>query len=409
MSLIYSTFIHLYVLSIRIAALFNSKARTWIDGRKDIFRKIEAGLRKEGKNKKIAWFHCASLGEFEQGRPVLEAFRKKYPEFRIFLTFFSPSGYEVRHRYDQAEWVFYLPSDTKVNAKKFLNLVKPEVVFFIKYEYWFNFLDEIAVRKIPVYIVSAIFRKGQHFFTWYGGWFRKRLKKINWFFLQDDESKNLLQSIGIERCSVSGDTRFDRVFSIANQKREFEVLRKFCGDSKVFLSGSTWPEDERILLSLINKTEKIKFILAPHEVDSSRINELVAKIDGKVIKLSEAGTQDVSAYNVLVIDSIGILAYLYKYATISYIGGGFGSGIHNILEAAAFGVPVIFGPDYKKFREARDLISLGGAVSIHDYQGFESAFQKLMNDPGFQEASGKICSEYVADKKGATEKILEKI
>ncbi len=410
MSLVYSIFIQLYILSIRIATLFNPKARKWIAGRTNIFRQIEEAVKKDGKKKKIAWFHCASLGEFEQGRPVLEAFREKYPDHKIFLTFFSPSGYEIRHKYEQADWVFYLPSDTKANARKFLDLVDPDLVFFIKYEYWFNYLDELTSRNIPVYIVSAIFRKGQQFFGWYGGWFRKRLRKITWFFLQDEESETLLRSIGIERESISGDTRFDRVFAIASQDGEFPLIQQFCKDSKVILAGSTWPEDESILLPLCKEEgEKIKFIIAPHEVDSERITALVSAIGGNILRYSEAAGKDGSSYDILVIDSIGILAYLYKYATVAYIGGGFGSGIHNILEAAAFGVPVIFGPKFSKFREARDLVNLGGAISISTRNEYEAAFHRFFGDPGYCQQCAGICMNYVAEKKGATKRILQRL
>ena len=410
MSLIYSIFIHLYTLSARIAAWFNPKAKMWVDGRKDLFLGLEDALKKDKNERKIAWFHCASLGEFEQGRPVLEAFHKKYPGHRILLTFFSPSGYEIRYKYDQADWVFYLPADTKTNARKFLDLVQPDLVFFIKYEYWFHYLEELSGRNIPVYIVSAIFRPKQHFFRWYGGWFRKQLKKITWFFLQDEESENLLRSIGIEQGSVSGDTRFDRVFAIAGQAQEFPVIRQFSQDSKVILAGSTWPEDENILLPLQQEAgKKPRLIIAPHEVDRSRIDKLISTLSGNVIRYSEIDGKDISGCDILVIDSIGILAHLYQYATVAYIGGGFGSGIHNILEAAAFGVPVIFGPEYSKFREARELIGLGGAVSISNRLEFEVALHRFLSDPEYCKECSQICKNYINTKKGATQRILERL
>jgi len=322
MQLIYSIFIHLYNFSIRIASIFDPKAKKWISGRKNIFEKIEEAIRKEGKPARIAWFHCASLGEFEQGRPVLEAFRSKYPEWRIFLTLFSPSGYEVlKKKFDKADWIFYLPSDTKKNVRRFLDLVKPEKAFFIKYEYWFNYLAELRVRNIPVYLVSAIFRRDHYFFKGYGRWARKRLKQITWFFVQDEESGKLLKSAGIERWSVSGDTRFDRVFAIASQQKDFPVINMFCGDSKILVAGSTWPDDENILLPVIQSAEKIKLIIAPHEVNPSRINDLVSRIGNKALKYSEAEGKKVSEYDVLVIDTIGILAFVYRYGNAAYIGG----------------------------------------------------------------------------------------
>jgi 3-deoxy-D-manno-octulosonic-acid transferase len=409
MSLIYSFFIRIYVLSIRIAGLFNDKARKWTEGRSGLFSRLESALNRNENTGKIAWFHCASLGEFEQGRPVLEAFRLKYPDHRILLTFFSPSGYEIRKNYENADWVFYLPADTKANARRFLDLVNPDKVFFIKYEYWFNFLDVLSDRRIPVYVVSAIFRKGQHFFRWYGEWFRVRLQKITWFFLQDEESLMLLRSIGVGKGSVSGDTRFDRVYTIAGQSKEFEILMDFCGDSPVLLAGSTWPEDEKILLQLINKESGFRFIIAPHETSIERINSLVSGIQRKVLKYSEAAGKTASTFDVLVIDTIGILAYLYRYATVAYIGGGFGAGIHNILEAAAAGVPVIFGPEYGKFREARDLLSLGGAVSIGNAQEFESAFLEMLKNPEVCHKRATICRNYVTGQKGATARILERL
>lgn len=410
MSLIYSIFIHLYTLTIRIAALFNTKARKWIAGRVNIFRRMEEDLKPGEKNRKTAWFHCASLGEFEQGRPVIEAFRKKHPEYRIFLTFFSPSGYEIRCNYEQADRVFYLPADTKQNAVKFLDILKPDLVFFVKYEYWFNYLDELKERNVPVYIISAIFRPGQYFFKWYGSWFRKHLKNITWFFVQDDESEMLLHSIGIENKSVSGDTRFDRVIEIASHAGEFPVIQEFCRDSTIVVAGSTWPEDERILFPFPrNEKKKTKIIVAPHEVDKARIAKLISENEGKSARYSMAAKEDLSGVEILVIDSIGILAHVYQYATFAYIGGGFGSGIHNILEAAAFGVPVIFGPEFSKFREARDLTGLGGAFSIRTRKEFETVCNRFLSDPEYCRQSALICKNYVTEKKGATGRILQNL
>lgn len=408
-SLLYSGFIFLYVFFIRIASLFNQKAEKWIRGRKDLFMLMKAAMKKEGKKKPTAWFHCASLGEFEQGRPVIEAFRKKFPEYRILVTFFSPSGYDVRYKYDQADWVFYLPADTKKNAREFIDLFSPDKVFFIKYEYWFNFLDELFARRIPVYMISSSFRKSHYFFSWYGYWFRKRLKKISWFFLQDEESFRLLKSIGMERCSVSGDTRFDRVTAVAAQKKEFPLVQKFCNQSLVLVAGSTWEEDEQVLLPFMNNDHKVKVIIAPHEVGSARITSLVSKIRRPVVKYSEAQDKDPAGYDVLVIDTIGILATLYKYATVSYVGGAFGRGLHNILEPAAFGIPVFFGSEFSKFREAQELIDLGGAVTVSGSSDFEKKCREVLHDPGSLQLKSKICSDFVARRQGATLRILEKL
>jgi 3-deoxy-D-manno-octulosonic-acid transferase len=412
MSHLYNISIYLYSFFIQIASVFNSKARLWVDGRKDIFQRIRAALEDEpsGEERKIAWFHCASLGEFEQGRPVIEEFRSRFPAYKIFLTFFSPSGYEVRKNYRGADYIFYLPADTMHNAQRFISLVNPQIAFFIKYEYWYNYFRNLYQKQIPFYIISAIFRPGQHFFQWYGSWFRDQIKQVNWFFLQDNESAKLLLKTGINKFSVTGDTRFDRVCAIARQVRSYPLVEKFCGESQVILSGSSWAEDEEILFPMMNKSgSSLKFIIAPHETHPARISSLLSRLKIPALKYSEANSVNIYDFRVLIIDSIGILAHLYQYAFIAYIGGGFGAGIHNILEAAAFGVPVVFGPNYKKFREAKDLISSGGAYTISDANEFIQITNRLMTQPEEYSASAEICYQYVRDHKGATEKIMEKI
>jgi 3-deoxy-D-manno-octulosonic-acid transferase len=412
MSHLYNISIYLYSFFIQIASVFNSKARLWVDGRKDIFQRIRAALEDEpsGEERKIAWFHCASLGEFEQGRPVIEEFRSRFPAYKIFLTFFSPSGYEVRKNYRGADYIFYLPADTMHNAQRFISLVNPQIAFFIKYEYWYNYFRNLYQKQIPFYIISAIFRPGQHFFQWYGSWFRDQIKQVNWFFLQDNESAKLLLKTGINKFSVTGDTRFDRVCAIARQVRSYPLVEKFCGESQVILSGSSWAEDEEILFPMMNKSgSSLKFIIAPHETHPARISSLLSRLKIPALKYSEANSVNIHDFRVLIIDSIGILAHLYQYAFIAYIGGGFGAGIHNILEAAAFGVPVVFGPNYKKFREAKDLISSGGAYTISDANEFIQITNRLMTQPEEYSASAEICYQYVRDHKGATEKIMEKI
>jgi 3-deoxy-D-manno-octulosonic-acid transferase len=408
----YNISIYFYVFLIHISALFNEKARKWIEGRKNIIERIREDLNKEtGKpGQKFIWFHCASLGEFEQGRPIIESIKKKLPDHKIFLTFFSPSGFEIRKNYEGADYIYYLPIDTRSNAAKFIGLVQPRMVIFIKYEYWYNYLEELTTRKIPVYIASAIFRPGQHFFQCYGGWFREQLKKITGFFVQDTESEVLLHSIGITSVSVTGDTRFDRVYDIARQDRPFPVISSFCRDAKVIVAGSTWEEDEELLFPLINTNYKgLKFILAPHETHAARIDSLVRRLNKPCIKYSEATDDTVLNAKILLIDSIGILAYLYKFATLAYVGGGFGAGIHNILEAAAFGIPVVFGPRYAKFREAGDLIRSEGAFSVKDEQTFLSTVNKLIEDQGLLERSGQACRQYVRMNEGATDKIIRQI
>jgi 3-deoxy-D-manno-octulosonic-acid transferase len=408
--ILYNISVILYASAIRLAARFNPKARQWVKGRKNLFEEIGSAVASDPERKKVAWFHCASLGEFEQGRPVLEAFRSARPEYRIVLTFFSPSGYEVRKNYPGADHVFYLPADTAGNARKFIRLLSPDIVFFIKYEYWYNFLAQLKQDNIPVYMVSAIFRPSQPFFRWYGGWFRRQLENLSWFFVQDRDSESLLHSIGITRVSVSGDTRFDRVQDIAEQNRAVEWMDEFSKGEKVFLAGSTWPEDEKMILPYIleNKTRQ-KCVIAPHEVHKERIDGLMALIGPGGLRYSEADAQNLAEARVLVIDSIGLLAFLYRYASVSFVGGGFGAGIHNILESAAFGVPVIIGPNYLRFREARELLHEGGAFSIRSEPEFRACIEKLIHVPGNNQMASAICRNYVAVNKGATRHILEHI
>jgi 3-deoxy-D-manno-octulosonic-acid transferase len=412
MSHLYNISIYLYCFFIRIASLFNAKARLWIEGRKGVLERIMEALEGEptGDTRKIAWFHCASLGEFEQGRPVIEEFRSRFPAYKIFLTFFSPSGYEVRKNYSDVDYIFYLPLDTKGNAERFIALVNPQMVFFIKYEYWYNYLWNLHEKKIPFYIISAIFRPDQHFFKWYGSWFRDQIKQVDWFFLQDHESARLLLNIGINTFSITGDTRFDRVSAIARQVHSFPLVEKFCGDSQVILSGSSWAEDEEILFPMMNKSGSvIKFIIAPHETHPARISSLVSRLKIPALRYSEANSENIDDFRVLIIDSVGILAHLYQYSFIAYIGGGLGAGIHNILEAAAFGIPVVFGPNYEKFREAKDLLSLGGAFTISDANQFIQITNQLLTHPDEYSTSAEICYKYVQVHKGATEKIMERI
>ncbi len=408
MFFLYNIFIFFFILGIRIAALFNEKAKAWVKGRKVILEKIEKSLAGTHDRKKIAWFHCASLGEFEQGRPLMEAIRESMPDYRIFLTFFSPSGYEVRKNYPGADHVFYLPADSARMAAKFIKILSPDIVFFIKYEYWYNYLAVLKQRGIPTYMVSAIFRTSQPFFRWYGSWFRKQLNNLTWFFVQDEDSERLLRKIGIQQVSVSGDTRFDRVNIIALQNKPVEVIDEFCRDSIVILAGSTWPEDEKILLPFIlGNKKKYKFIIAPHEVDGERIDGLISLVDVGSLRFSQANEMNTRETRILVVDTIGILASLYRYAYISYVGGGFGAGIHNILEPAAFGIPVIFGPNYERFREARDLIREGGATTIKSEAEFRTAFNRFVDIPDERERASEICSIYVRSHKGATDHILK--
>ena len=392
MWILYDLIIHLYGYAISVAALFNPKAKQWIVGRKAAPSLTPSpNWGREGVGA-TAWFHCASLGEFEQGRPVIEAFREAHPDCKIVLTFFSPSGYEVRKNYKGADHVFYLPLDTPSNAKKFVHLVRPSLVVFVKYEFWFRYLDVLYREKIPVYVVSAIFRPDQHFFRWYGGWSKKQLRKVTGFFVQDESSEELLRAKGIGQVVVSGDTRFDRVAAIAADAKPFPLVEKFAAGCPVFVAGSTWPADEELILKLIEEVgDRVKFIIAPHEVGVERVDALRDKIPNSkfqianpepgTILFSELTPENAASANVLIVNGIGYLSHLYQYATIAYIGGGFGAGIHNILEAAAFGKPVIFGPNYEKFKEANELIEKGGAFSISNSRQLNKTTIEPSNHP----------------------------
>jgi len=354
MKIVYQTGILFYTLSLKIASLFNSKARQFVNGRHNWRKKL---AEKIDTNARYIWVHCASLGEFEQGRPLIEAIRKQFPEFRVLLTFFSPSGYEIRKNYDQADIVMYLPVDTRRNAKKFLQLVQPEKAFFIKYEYWYFYIGELKKRNIPLFIVSAIFRENQYFFknNLWGKWYRQMLLKTDHFFVQNEKSAQLLQSIGLNNFTVSGDTRFDRVAAIARGAKKIPLVEKFKNNQPLLIAGSTWKPDEELLAGFINSHPHLKVVFAPHEVTPANMNRLEQLLKTSHIRLSKAGENEIDRYQVLIIDSIGLLSSLYQYGNVAYIGGGFGVGIHNILEAATFGLPVIFGPNYEKFKEAVDL------------------------------------------------------
>jgi len=405
MPFLYNISISFYNFIILTASVFNSKAKLWIKGRKNIFRQIDQKINNADN---VAWFHCASLGEFEQGRPVIEKFKEKHPELKILITFFSPSGYEIRKNYDKADYVFYLPIDTKKNAKRFIAIVKPKIAFFIKYEFWYNYLNQLNKNNIPSVVFSSVFRKDQIFFKWYGKWYRNILNSFNYIFVQDKKSLELLNSYNINNVSVAGDTRFDRVVDIAKKSTPIQKIESFKNNKLILIGGSTWEKDEELLIQYFNTTNHdIKLIIAPHEIDKKHINKIKTMLYRRHICLSEVNNENIKNADCLIIDSIGKLSAIYKYCEIAYIGGGFGKGIHNILEAAVFGMPVVFGPNYQKFNEAVNMINIKGATSINTYVELVKQLDNLINNEDVLKESAGISSDYVKQNSGAVNKILE--
>jgi 3-deoxy-D-manno-octulosonic-acid transferase len=407
MTLFYYIGLQFYSLLIRFYSLFNKKARQFVKGRKGVFSKIANEINPE---QPVVWFHCDSLGEFEQGRPLIEKVKKEHPAYQILLSFFSPSGYEVRKNYEIADSVIYLPMDGLKNARKFYRLVNPDKIFFVKYEFWYFYLKEAQKNDIPVYLVSAIFREDQFFFRPYGKWYRNILKYFTHIFVQNENSKRILMENNITKVSISGDTRFDRVREIAAGTSKIPLAKEFVGDKKVLIAGSTWKKDEELLIHYMEETDlDLKMIIAPHEVHESNIQRLVRAFTRKnVICFSEADLETVNEADVLIIDSVGMLSSLYQYGTIAYIGGGFGKGIHNILEPATFGLPVFFGPNYQKFKEAVDLIKLGGAFSINQYSYLMKKLTYLMKDPNQIDEIKNIVKSYIEKNSGSVSYVTGK-
>lgn len=406
----YNFGIRCYSGAIGAASVFNRKAKLWKRGRKDIFERLRDAF--DQNNRPIVWIHAASLGEFEQGRPVIEAVRRTSPQYRILVTFFSPSGYEVRKNYDGADWVFYLPSDTKRNARRFLDIVNPEVAIFVKYEFWLNYLTELGRRRTRTFIVSAIFRRDSIFFRSYGKAFRKALTCFERLFVQDNDSKELLVEIGLtESVIVAGDTRFDRVADIARAAKRLPEIERFIGGSEVFVAGSTWGEDEEILQHLINENPTIKFILAPHEMDEDRIESLIRNTAAGAVRYTgyTGEKSSVTDAQLLIIDTIGLLSSIYRYARYAYIGGGFGAGIHNTLEAVTYGLPIAFGPNYSKFREARDLTALGVATPVESFDDLKEWFGSVSADTEKYERLRDTALGYIESHTGATRIIIKHI
>jgi 3-deoxy-D-manno-octulosonic-acid transferase len=405
MLLLYNIGITLYYTLVYMVSLYKNKAKLWIKGR--------SGQQVQQLRSSI-WFHFASLGEFEQGRPVLEAIKDQYPQHPIVITFFSPSGYEVRKNTPLADAVYYLPLDRAANAQKFISTINPVMAIFTKYEYWYHFFNELHKQHVPLYIISGIFRPGQVFFKWYGGLHRKMLKLVTWFFVQDIPSKHLLHDAGVTNVTISGDNRFDRVWANAQQPKPLPQIAAFKNGQKLFIAGSTWPEDEKLIAELITLHPDWKFIIAPHEIGEDKINGLIDLLPKETtIRFSEllplSAPDSYRDYTTLIIDNIGMLSSLYQYADIAYIGGGFGAGIHNTLEAAAFGMPVIFGPKYDKFKEARDLVELKAGFSISTAEELNAVAGLLMNNEPARHASAITAREYVQQNIGATDAIMNYI
>jgi len=406
MNLLYNLGILLYSAIAFLISLFNNKARLWINGRKNWFNALNQKIK---PGNKYIWMHCASLGEFEQGRPVIEAIRKEMPHFKIVLTFFSPSGYEIRKNYQNADIVCYLPADTPRNAEKFINSIKPEFVIFVKYEFWYNYISVLSRNAIPLFLISAIFRKEQPFFRWYGSFIRGMLNKFRMIYVQDQNSLDLLLGLGLKNTVQAGDTRFDRVMEIAGAARQISQMESFRGGERLFIAGSSWKKDEEIIAEYINKyPDRMKWVFAPHEPGSENIRRLIKLFRVKCTKFSEFSEESREA-RVLIIDNIGMLSSAYRYAYIAAVGGGFGKGIHNILEPACWGIPVIFGPNHQKFHEAVELIRLGGAKSFKNYDDFESILDGLLADEKFYGITAETTGKYVRENTGATRKIISGI
>ncbi len=393
---------------VKLLALFSPKMKLFVDGRKEVFSILKSKINTTDKT---IWFHAASLGEYEQGLPVIEKIKIQYPNHKIVVTFFSPSGYEVRKNNTVADATVYLPLDTKSNAQKFIKAINPELVFFIKYEYWPNYLNELKKLEIKTYLISGIFRENQAFFKWYGGFYRNALKTFDYFFVQNESSKNLIQSIGFNNVKISGDTRFDRVVSILERDNSLDFIEQFKDNKTTIVIGSSWPKDENLLVNFINNaSDEIKFIIAPHNIKADQISNLKSQITKSSVLFSEKSNVDLSNFNVFIIDTIGILTKIYSYADIAYVGGGFGNpGVHNILEPATFGVPIIIGPNYSHFAEATALVHQEGCISISNQNEMNNAFNLLINNEDERNEKGHICATFVQMNKGATDVILNHI
>lgn len=404
---LYNFCVAVYARLIALASLWNDKAKKWTVGRKGIFDRM---ARTISPSDRIVWIHVASLGEFEQGRPVMEQIKANYPHYKILLTFFSPSGYEVRKNYKGADYIFYMPIDTPRNVRRFLDLAHPEIAIFVKYEFWINYLTQLKRRGTRTFVISAIFRRNSIFFRPYGGYWRMALESFDTIFVQNNDSKKLLAELGFDNVVVAGDTRFDRVAEIAAAAKKIDLIERFKGGTRLLIAGSTWGPDEDLLIRLINDNPSVKFIVAPHEMDESRINRLLAETLGGAVRYTQCTAEtSFDGKQLLVLDTVGILSSAYGYAEWGYIGGGFGVGIHNTLEAATFGLPIAFGPNYEKFKEARDLVTLGAATPIHSYEELKTWFTPLRDDEHLLQQCSRIAKDYTTAHQGATNIVLHTV
>jgi len=408
MFFIYNVFVQIAEIFLKITALFSYKLKLFVEGRKSSFAILEQNIKSFDKT---IWFHAASLGEFEQGLPIIEQIKISFPNHKIIVSFFSPSGFEVRKNNSVADATLYLPLDTIKNAKKFISLAHPDMVFFIKYEFWPNYLNELKNKQIKTYLVSGVFREKQAFFKWYGGFYRNALKTFDYFFVQNEKSKKLIQSIGFNNVKISGDTRFDRVISILERDNTLDYIENFKNNQPTIVIGSSWPKDDNLLIEYINQaSNNIKFIIAPHNIKQDQIAKLKSQITKPTVLFSEKNDADLSKFNVFIIDTIGILTKIYSYADIAYVGGGFGNpGVHNILEPATFGLPIVVGPNYLHFAEATALVNFLGCISITDYSDLKNAFDLLLQNEDERLEKGHICNTFVQMNKGATKTILKHI
>lgn len=404
MRFLYQIGIQLAAFFLPLSGIFSSKMKLFIEGRKQSFSILK---NKISPTEKYIWLHVASLGEYEQGLPVMEAFKNKYPNYKIVLTFFSPSGYEIRKNNTIADITMYLPLDTKQNVQQFLDLVQPKIVFFIKYEFWPNYLNELKKRNIPTYLISGIFREKQLFFKPYGGFYRQALKAFHHFFVQNEESKKLLQSIDFKNITVHGDTRFDRVAQIVERAQPLDFIKEFKNNTFTIVIGSSWIDDENIYLPYLNNSENVKFIIAPHNIKEEEINRLVQRIDKKTIRYSDYHSNDLADTDVFIIDTIGILTQIYAYADIAYVGGAFKTGLHNILEPATYGTPVVIGPKYEKFQEAKDLVALKSCLVVNDTEELSATFNQLISEESYRKELGQKNRDFVLKNKNATQVIMD--